>query len=300
MLHQQLQRRGGFFGAALVVISAFAYGTVPVLAKLTFRTGVTLPEFLLWRFAAAALLLWVVVAMTRGGLPSRGRILGLVLMGAIGYAGQSAAFFAALVRIPAAATALLLYTYPAIVTLAAAMFLREPLTVRKTAAIAIAFIGTALIVQAQLGGVAPAGIAFALLSAIIYSAYVLVGSKLFAGVSPLAAAATVMTSTAVSYLIFAVASGQFAIPANSTQTGMIVLIAVVGTAIPVLAFVVGMPRIGPSRASILSTFEPAVTVLLATAVLGEPLHAPQLAGAACIVASVVVLEAGRAGEPARI
>jgi drug/metabolite transporter (DMT)-like permease len=300
MADRHLARRDGIVGVALVVVSAVSYGTVPILAKLTFRTGVALPEFLFWRFAIAACLLWLVVAVTRGRLPGRDRILALVLMGAVGYAGQSAAFFAALERIPAATTALLLYTYPAIVTLAAAALLHERLTVRKVCAIVIAFAGTSMIVQGQLTGAAPIGIAFALVSAIVYSAYVLVGSKLFAGLPPLATAATVMTSTAATYLTFAVARGQFDVPANSVQLGMIGLVALIGTAIPVLAFVVGMPRIGPSRASILSTFEPAVTVLLATAVLAEPLRMLQLAGAACIVASVVVLEAGRGGEPAQM
>jgi len=293
-------RRDGIVGVALVVVSAFSYGTVPILAKLTFATGVALPEFLFWRFALAACLLWVVVALTRGGLPRRDRVLPLVLMGAVGYAGQSAAFFAALERIPAATTALLLYTYPAIVTIAAAALLHDRLTVRKICAILIAFVGTSMIVHGQLTGAAPLGVALALLSAIVYSAYVLVGSKLFAGLPPLSTTAIVLTSTAATYLTFALARGQFEVPANSTQLGMIGLVALVGTAIPVLAFVVGMPRIGPSRASILSTFEPAVTVLLATIVLAEPLHALQIAGAVCIVASVVVLEAGRGSEPAHM
>ena len=60
MADGHLKRRDGFVGVALVVVSAFSYGTVPILAKLTFATGVALPEFLFWRFAAAACLLWVV------------------------------------------------------------------------------------------------------------------------------------------------------------------------------------------------------------------------------------------------
>jgi drug/metabolite transporter (DMT)-like permease len=298
-VHQQ--RRDGIAGVALVVVSAVSYGTVPILAKLTFRTGVTLPEFLAWRFGVAAVLLWIVVAATRGALPRRDRVLALVLMGAVGYAGQSAAFFAALERIPASTTALLLYIYPAVVTLAAAALLHEQLTARKLWAIVIAFAGTSMLVQGQLSGAEPVGIAFALLSAVIYSAYVLAGSRLFADLPPLATAATVMTSTAATYIAFALLAGRFAVPAGASQLGLIGAVAIVGTAIPVLAFVVGMPRIGPSRASILSTFEPAVTVLLATVVLAEPLRPLQLAGAACIVASVVVLEAGRpSGQPAQI
>jgi drug/metabolite transporter (DMT)-like permease len=300
MTRRPIHERDGAFGVTLVVISACSYGTVPILAKMTFAAGVTLPDFLCWRFTLAACLLWAVVALTRGGLPDRAHAIRLVLMGAIGYVGQSAAFFAALQRIPAATTALLLYTYPAIVTLAAAALLRHPLTVRKVAAIAIAFVGTSLIVQGQIGGGAPVGIAFALVSAIIYSAYVLFGSRVFAGAPPISSAAIVMSSTAATYLAFGAATRQLSLPTDPTQTGLIAAAAVIGTAVPVLAFIVGMPRIGPSRASILSTFEPVVTVLLATAVLGETLQFPQFLGAACVIASVVVLEAGRGAQPAQM
>jgi len=43
-----------------------------------------------------------------------------------------------------------------------------------------------------------------------------------------------------------------------------------------------------------------VTVLLATAVLSEPLRPLQIAGAACVLVSVLVLESGRQAELAQI
>ena len=288
--------RRGFLGVLLVVTSGVAYGTVPIMAKIAFRDGVTLPELLSWRFSLCAALLWIAVACTGGRLPSRTRVLPLVAMGIIGYAGQSAAFFAALQRIPASTCALLLYTYPAIVTLAAAVIFRESPSARKIAAIAVAFIGTSLVAQGPAGATAPAGIAFALLSASIYSAYVLVGSRVFADTPPIAAAATVMSATALAYVMFGALAGGLAMPASSTQAEMIAAIAVIGTAVPVLTFVMGMPRIGPSRASIVSTVEPVVTVLLATAVLAEPLHLIQVVGAMLVLASVAVLEAGRPAQ----
>ena len=283
--------RAGASGVALVVVSAVAYGTVPIIATLAFRTGVPLTVFLSCRFTLAALLLWMAVPLTRGAYPRRERVGALLLMGAIGYAGQSAAFFAALQRMPAPATALLLYTYPAIVTLGAAAFFRERIGWRAIGAIVIAFAGTSLVVHGQVGGLNPAGIAFALLSATIYAGYVLFGSKVFDGPAQIASAAMVMSATAVSFAAFGIAGG-LTLPSAGAPLFYVVLVAIIGTAIPVVAFLTGMPRVGASRASILSTLEPAVTVVLSGLILAQPLGPLQIAGAICILVSVFVLESG--------
>jgi drug/metabolite transporter (DMT)-like permease len=60
-----------------------------------------------------------------------------------------------------------------------------------------------------------------------------------------------------------------------------------------------MARVGPSTASILSTFEPVVTVTLAYLAFSERLSVPQLFGAALVIAAAVMLAApARAHEPA--
>ncbi len=58
-------------------------------------------------------------------------------------------------------------------------------------------------------------------------------------------------------------------------------------------FVFGISRLGPSRASIVSAVQPALTPVLAFAVFGDRLGAAQVLGAVLVVAGVVVLEARR-------
>ncbi|TMK97339.1 MAG: DMT family transporter, partial [Actinobacteria bacterium] len=50
-------------------------------------------------------------------------------------------------------------------------------------------------------------------------------------------------------------------------------------------------RVGPSTASILSCFEPVVTVSLAMALYGERLGPGQLAGGVLVLAAVILLQA---------
>jgi len=277
-------------GVALIIGSACCFGSLAIFGKLGYRLGLTLPQLLGYRFALAAILLWAAVAIGARRLPSRSHVLGLVLMGAAGYVGQSAGYFNALRYIPASTTALLLYTYPVVVTLLAALFFGEVVGRYKVAAVGVAFLGTVLVVEAQLKAVAPIGIVLGLSSAVCYSAYILYGSRLLPKVPAVSATAIIMTSAAVVWLGYAGATGQLPVPMNRSRLLLIVAFAIVPTAVPILAFIAGLRLLGPSRAAILSTFEPATTVVLAVIILGETASLPQYIGGALILASVLLLE----------
>jgi drug/metabolite transporter (DMT)-like permease len=275
---------------ALVIGSACCFGTLGIFGKLAYRLQLSTPQLLSYRFAGAAVLLWLTALLTGERRLSRANLIGLVIMGGAGYVGQSGTYFNALHYIPASTNALLLYTFPVVVTLLAAVLFAEPLGWSKLAAVGLAFVGTALVVEAQLGAVPTLGIVLGLGSAAFYSAYILYGSRLLPGLPPVSATATIMTSAAMVWGAFAGFQGELAVHWSPERVALIAGFAVLGTTIPVLAFILGLRMVGPSRAAILSTFEPACTVLLAVIVLGESASAIQYLGGACILASVVLLE----------
>jgi len=277
-------------GVALVIGSACCFGTLGVFGKLAYRLGLTTPQLLSYRFGLAAILLWVAAMILRQGLPPRRSLVGLALMGGAGYVGQSGSYFSALHFIPASTNALLLYTFPVVVTLLATVLFHEPLGWLKLGAVGLAFLGTVLVVEAQLRAAAPIGIALGLGSAAFYSGYILYGSRLLPGLPPVSATAMIMTSAAVVWTAYATINGQLAVDWTPPRLLLIASFAVVGTTIPVLTFILGLRLLGPSRAAILSTFEPASTVLLAVIILGESANPIQYVGGALILASVVLLE----------
>src|SRR5438128_6331081 len=198
-------------GVALVIGSACCFGTLGVFGKLAYGLGLTTPQLLSYRFALAALLLWVAAAVTRQGLPPRRSLLGLAIMGGAGYVGQSGSYFSALHFIPASTNALLLYTFPVVVTLLATVLFHESLGWMKLAACGLAFLGTVLVVEAQLHAAAPLGILLGLGSAAFYSGYILYGSRLLPGLPPASATACIMTSAAVVWTAYAATNGQLAV-----------------------------------------------------------------------------------------
>jgi drug/metabolite transporter (DMT)-like permease len=70
--------------------------------------------------------------------------------------------------------------------------------------------------------------------------------------------------------------------------------------IAISLFLASLPRIGAARASLLSTLEPVVTVLLAAALLGDRLSPLQLLGGALVLVAVITvqgLQLWRPGAP---
>ena len=59
---------------------------------------------------------------------------------------------------------------------------------------------------------------------------------------------------------------------------------------PIVLFMAGLARVGPSTASIASTIEPPFTVALAWIVFGETLGPLQLVGGALVLSAVVLLQ----------
>ena len=299
----------GAVGAALCLLSAACFGAMAVFGKLAYDAGVSPTALLLVRFGLAAVLLWGVLlarpglrtptpdATGRGG-PATGRVLAVALgLGAIGYATQASLYFAALELMDASLLALILYTYPVLVTVAAVLLGRDRLTRRRGAALVAASGGTLLVLLgAGSGGFHPLGALLAFAAAVTYTVYILVSDTVVRRLAPVALSALVMTGAAGTLGGRAVVTGGVDLSFGWRGWFWLAAIAVVSTVVAMLAFFAGLRRTGPSTAAILSTFEPVVTAALATLTLGEALTPAQLAGGALVLSSVAVLQL-RPGRP---
>jgi drug/metabolite transporter (DMT)-like permease len=287
-------------GTLMCLGSGAAFGAMAVFGKLAYGDGATVGTLLAVRFLIAAALFWALLLI--GGAAREIRVLGRrdvgvgLALGAGGYATQAGCYFAALERIDASLLSLLLYTFPAIVAAAAIALGRERFDRRRTVALGLASGGLVLVVAgAGAGALDPLGAALGLGAAFVYSAYILVSEGVAARIRPRMLSALVCTGAAVPLLAGAALLGEFR-PGDLTVAGWgwLACLAVVSTVASISLFFAGLPRVGPTTASILATVEPLVTVLLAFLVFGETLGAVQLVGAALVLAAVLALQAGRA------
>ncbi len=289
-------------GTLLCIGSAAAFGAMAVLGKLAYDEGATVGTLLAVRFALAAALFWaLVLAGGEAGelrrLAPRDIVIALAL-GACGYAAQAGCFFAALERIDASLLSLLLYTFPAMVAVAAIALGRERADARRLGALGLASVGLVLVLASAKPGTLDAlGAALALSAAVVYTTYILVSQGVAGRIRPTLLSALVCSSAAVTLTLGSALLGDLR-PGEVTPAGWgwLAGIAVVSTVAAVSLFFAGLKRVGPTTASVLSTVEPVVTVVLAFLVFGELLGALQLLGGFLVIAAVLVLATQRLEE----
>ena len=284
-------------GTVLCLASAAAFGAMAIFGKLAYGEGATVGTLLAVRFALAAALLWILLLATGARTELRGlggRTIAIAMgLGALGYAAQAGAYFAALERIDASLLSLLVYTFPAIVAVAAIALGRERADSRRLAAVALASAGLVLILAgAGAGPLDPLGAALGLAAAVLYSAYILVGESAVGRTGPLVLAALVCTSAALTLTAGAAATGELRPDAlTAAGWGWLGGLAAVSTVGAIGLFFAGLARVGPTSASMLSTVEPLVTVVLAFLAFGETLAPVQLLGGGLVLGGVVALHA---------
>jgi drug/metabolite transporter (DMT)-like permease len=305
-------------GIGLTVISAFAFGSGALFAKPVYAEGVGWHVLMAWRFLVGASLAWAWVLLNphlRAAIRRlRRRDVAISLALGVLYTGNSATYFAGLETVSASLAALIVYIYPALVAVVSLQVGRPLRGRRAWGALALALAGVALAVGNIDVATAPplSGLVLIAASPVIYTIWIVlsarlsgegrtgVGAEAEAAVDPLAAGAVMLSATAATYWISALALNQPVLPAQIPQGAWFGLIGVgiVSTFIAVLAFYGGAHRIGAARASIVSTVEPIWTIVLASLLFGESLGPVQLLGGALILAGVVIAQTGGGGPEA--
>ncbi|MEH0022666.1 MAG: DMT family transporter [Desulfobacter sp.] len=280
-------------GMLLIVVSAASFGAMPIFARFAYDAGINTASLLFFRFFLGALFMIPIALARKRRFPKGRDLLVLIAMGAVGYAGQAYTFFTALTLIPASLVSILLYLYPIFVAVLSVFFLGEVLTGKRIFALGIAVSGAALVIGFEIGGHL-AGILYGVSAALIYSVYNIVGAWVMKRNDTLNASLVIILSAAGVYLGMGLFQGMD-IPTQPEVWISITAIGFVSTFVAISAYFKGMTLIGPVNASMLSTFEPVTTVLLAALFLDQYIGWSQILGGALILCSALIV-ASHAGN----
>ena len=284
-------------GYAYIAGAALLWATIGPAARFALRAGVTSLELSFWR-AAIAGVLFAIHAAARGRVRIARRDLPAVMgFALLGVTFLYWSYFRAVELGGAALAAILLYTAPAWVAIAATIWLGERLTMRKSAAITLTLAGISLVAlgggeSASHGADAPrahgAALAWGLLSGLAYAGYYLFGKRYFGRYD----ASTLFAYALPVGALLLLPAVRFA-PKSAAEWLVLVFLAVVPTYLAYLLYSLGLARVEATRAATVATLEPVAAAVLAYVVWGEALRGPGYVGAALVLIGVLLVATER-------
>jgi drug/metabolite transporter (DMT)-like permease len=287
-------------GLLLASFGSIAFSGKAIIVKLAYRYGVDAVTLIMYRMLFALPIFLVMALWASRGKPplTRRDWVGVIGLGVTGYYLASFLDFAGLAFISASLERLILYLNPTLVVMLGWLLYQRRITRMQGLGMAISYAGVLLVFGHEInlqGADAALGALLVFMSAISYAIYLSFSGEL---VKRLGALRLVGLATSVACLLciaqFLILRPFSAAAVAPEVVWLSVLNATLCTAVPVLAVMMGIERIGASLAAQTGMIGPMSTILMGVMLLGEPFTAWVAAGSVLVIAGIFVFSRNRA------
>lgn len=276
-------------GTLEISIASMGFGFLGIFGKWAFSSGLSIGEFLTYRFTLAAVLIWIFLILFKPDwikLTAR-QILISALLGILGYALFASLYFAAIEGLSVTLAALLLYTYPFWVNIFSHFFTHDKITRKEASCLIGASAGLVLLLWGHIEVKNLWAILAGLFSAISYAIYVLMSGKLQKNVRPISSTVYVISFGALALALFHRPHFSEIQNLSSFQALTILGIAVICTIIPLTLELAALQKLKGKEVALLMMIEPLTAAAMGAWIFNESLSLRQLLGAVVIAAALI-------------
>ena len=276
-------------GSAVAFASAIVFATGITLVAAIYQDGANVHAVNLTRVLTLASVMAITLAIARvsPALPLR-TALRCVLIGVL-FCAEIYGLLSSVKYIPVGLAMLIMYTYPLMIAVVGWLTGAEPFTLDRLFATLAAFAGLALALHAPHADIDWRGVAWAVFTAVVFSAVLIVSGRTMRGVDR-RILMLYLTSTAV-VIVGVVSLALVPLEWPRTDHGWTLL--AVSTGLYVLATTLlftAVKMIGPMRTAIIDNSAPIWAIVLGALLLGERLSAVQLFGGALVLGAVLLVQ----------
>jgi drug/metabolite transporter (DMT)-like permease len=296
-------------GYAMVLVAATLFGVNGAVSKVALASGLSSLRLTEARCAGACVGLVLLAALRRPGSLRlrRGEWRLLVVFGVAGVASVQLFYFLAIRRLEIGIALLIEYLGPLLVAVWARTFGREIVRRRLWAALGLSLTGLVLMVQLWSGGAVDGlGVAFALICAVVFAAYLLLAEHAVAGRDPTSLLAW---GFLFATLFWTVVQPWWSFPGTTVSRtvpllghlaawhvpvwALVLWVVVLGTIAPFTLIVAALRHVTATRVGVVAMLEPVVATVVAWLWLRESLAPVQVAGAAVVLCGIALAQTAR-------
>lgn len=275
-------------GEFLVILSTFAFGSMGVLAKGLYNSGINVGTTLTFRFIIATISLYIYIKYKKISLKlTREEFIHCAILGVGGYSLFSFFYFFGVNYTGASITALIFSIFPVFVCILSKIFFNEKIGIKKIFFLALSIVALYLLTSLN-DSVHYWGVVLSLLGALSYAIYIiLIESEKTKNMNPIVTSFYIILFTAITNILFWSFSGQISFQVSKVNFIRLLTLGVFSTSVAILSFYIGVKKIGAVKASIISNLEALIAAILALIFLNETLDFTQIIGAALMIFSIV-------------
>ena len=276
-------------GSAVAFASAIVFSTGITLVAAIYQDGANVHAVNLTRVLTLAAVMALTLAIGRmsPALPPR-VALRCVLIGLL-FCGELYGLLSTVRYIPVGLAMLIMYTYPLMIAIVGWVTGTESFTLDRLFATLAAFAGLALALHAPHAEIDWRGVAWAVYTAVVFSAILIVSGRTMRGVDR---RILMLYLTGTAAVIVGVASLAL-VPLEWPRTDHGWTLLAVSTGLYVLATTLlftAVKMIGPLRTAIIDNSAPIWAIVLGALLLGERMSAVQLFGGALVIGAVLLVQ----------
>jgi drug/metabolite transporter (DMT)-like permease len=274
-------------GAALLTVTLWASAFVAIRSA---GHDLSPGALALGRQLVASVALGTFVLVRREGLPAKGDLPRIALVGVLWFGLYSVVLNSAERRVDAGTAAMLVNVGPIFIALLAGVLLREGFPRQLVAGCAIAFAGAVVIgVATSNNSLVPSwGAVLCLVAALAYAGAVVLQKPLLPRVTPLQVTWLASTAGAIACLPFAGSLWHDASGAHASAIGWVVYLGIVPTGVGFIAWAYALSRTTAGKMGSTTYLVTPIAILLGWVLLSEtPRALALLGGALCLVGVMV-------------
>jgi drug/metabolite transporter (DMT)-like permease len=302
---QELPSKRFATGLVLAIVGSIAFSGKAIIVKLAYRYGVDAVTLIMYRMLFALPIFAGMAWWSSRGKEAltRDDWLGILGLGFTGYYLASYLDFAGLAYISAALERLILYLNPTLVLILGWLLYKKKMSARQIGAMALSYAGILLVFghEISIQSISTTnnsntawGALLVFGSAVSYAIYLSYSGEM---VKRLGSLRLVGMATTVACLLciaqFAVLRPLSAMAVAPQVIWLSLLNATLCTALPVLAVMMAIERIGAPLTAQTGMIGPMSTILMGIFILGEPLNTWIIAGTVLVLAGVYLVSRSR-------
>jgi len=291
-----LINRDVFLGVVCALLAAVGFSAKAILVKLAYLHNVDAITLLALRmvFSVPFFIGVAIWARRHHALPLTKHEMLLVLgLGLVGYYISSLLDFLGLQYISAGLERVILFLYPTITVILSAILFKRLIGKKVLAAMALSYVGIALVFMHDMGtkdGAILLGASLVFASTLSYSIYLVGAGHAIARIGSLRFTAYAMVVASMASLLqFALMRPMIALDLPIRVYELSIAMAIFSTVLPVFLLSFSIRRIGSGSASLIGSVGPVSTICMAYVFLNESISLLQIIGSSLVLVGVLII-----------